>query len=124
MKFTRKCKHWAHIKSYETKHLRLNNFRELLLSTVKKIEMCTGAHVTLWLDCKKFTYSWSKGKIEGTARSTADIQSNLKLLYHDHNYACTSTNKSDDDDNDTSLPDVDLAEIFNSEGQWQKLHVR
>ena len=122
LKKTRKRKKWANIKNEGTKRRRLNSYKDMLLDTLKQIEMCKKAQVTLWIGERKVSFSWSEDDFGVNNNGSSHLEDiELCNIYHDHTYCCwPKTNTEEHKDNNS----IDLAEIFDANGQCGKLHLR
>ena len=83
LKFTRKRKRWSDIRNEGTKQLRLNHYKDLIFTTLNKIEMCSRADISMWVDSKQLRFNWSPQEIN-TNNSTPPSSNNLKNFQHDH----------------------------------------
>ena len=118
-KFTRKRKSWQNIRNADTKCLRLDSYRHKLVTTLKEIPVCNRAEISIWLDSKRINFSIRENNFKERDNGTG-VSADCKNLLHDHIYTCLD---STDRDEHEDIEDVDLGEIFDSQGRWQKLHV-
>ena len=97
-KCMRKRKKWQDIRNEGTKCIRLNNYKDWIISILKDIDMCKKADITIWLSTHKFQFSWSCTDGQQTLCSTdreCSQQIAINNFHHDHTYASCKTNTSE-----------------------------
>ena len=122
VKKTRKRKRWQDIKNEGTKRRRLNFYKDMLIETLKQMDSCKKAQVTLWICEQKVHFTWSNDDFNNSTNdSSQQISSNVRNIYHEHTYGWYPKPSREEakDFNDT-----DLSEIFESSGHWRKIHLR
>ena len=124
VKLTRKRKHWNDIKDEGTKKIRLSSYKENIFNTLKQIELCNRAEVSIWLGTERMNFSWKPYDFSQMKQNDilqTNVQKQLSNIYHDHTYACKPDNELEGQENSQFF---DLAEIFDSQGRWRKIHIR
>ena len=115
----RKHKEWDKINSERTKRQRLGHVKELLLQTLKSVEVCHRAEISIWLEKNKIHFSFSPSDLNKTRNSDMVNNGFLQHMNSEHSYS-----KSQTDMEIETLNDVEYSEIYQSSGEWQKCHIR
>ena len=119
----RRKKNWHQIKCDRTKHRRFNEYRDAILATLRQINVCHQAHITMWLPENPITFSWGPEDFNNDRQITVNsTKSNevLQDILNDHSYV----ERIDCTQDECSFNDINFSEIYETDGSWNKIHIR
>ena len=106
-----------------TKRRRLNDYKCIILKTLKDIKFCHRAEISLWLSTNRVHFSFSpkdfKPNIETFSNKTESEDFNACII-KDHMYAKKQEASEIEDEHE----DVNYSDIYDCVGNWQKKHIR
>ena len=117
-----KWKSWCKLKCDRTKRQRLEEYGNVLFSTIKNIPHFRKAHLSLSLDNKTVNYQW-RSKDWNNDRDKKQKVFNFEGT-SDHSYASPKLILLQLEDEDDDYGDIDYSQIFDSEGNWHSKHKR
>ena len=120
-KRTRKHKKWDSIKCERTKRDRISNYRTIVFDSLKKIENCHRAEISLWIDNNRIQFSWSPKDFCNKHSNTDKELHRNKQVFCDHSYV---RKEGETTENECEYEDINFSEIFDSNGTWKKVHIR
>ena len=113
-------KKWDKINSERTKRLRFASFKDLLLTTLKSMQVCHRAEISLWFEQNKINFSFSPSDLNGKSDKRNCLNDQFKHVKIDHAYASDSTQEVENE----CFNDLDYCEIYDNNGEWKKQHIR
>ena len=115
-----KCKQWDSIKSDRTKRERLSNYKDMILTSLKTIDKCHRAEISIWIEKNRVQFSWSPKDFKDTFPDEVTCAHANSTIFNDHPYS----SKQEDLDNELEYEDIDFSEIFDANGNWKQVHIR
>ena len=117
-----KRKAWCKLTCEKSKRQRICEYGKSVFSTLRNhVPHCKRAHLSLCLSSQSVNFHWKGPQLQRKYETNGNKHMINFGSKDDHLYAKIP---SIDHDNNTDLIDVDYAKIFDSEGNWQKMHKR
>ena len=119
----RRRKDWDQIKSDKTKQRRFNLYKDSIFSTLKELNVCHRAQITMWLPGNHITFSWGPEDFNDEVEINLNdgrTQQLLEDILNNHSYV----KKTSLDNDDCSFNDTNFSEIYDNDGTLNKSHVQ
>ena len=117
---TRRKKNWNELRGQRTKYRRLNDYKDMIFNTLLEIKACHRASINLWLDQNKIQFNWSPSDFREAPFTFERNHGRFHHVFKDHTYSCPDNSSPEHE----HMNDIDFAEIYDCDGNWQKLHIR
>ena len=116
----RQLKKWENIKSERTKRRRFAHYKDMIFETLCNIGVCHRAEITMWFKNNHVHFSWSPQNFNAANKTSQHANQTRNIC--DHTYS--RTNLNNDHDFLEEYHDVNYSEIFDTNGNWEKQHIR